>query len=189
MASVYYTALLKNRYPTPPEVVFRNVHCYKENYNVDYLDYALFRFNIIVQTNKSNTIEDGLAGFSLSCSGNMQIYPTTFTSTPQFLTLNNRIDDIDTFTIDVPDRFPYGRMIYCTDTILDNAVANIEDKLTVECLKHCGNAVLKFNFSPFDDTDPNNQESLIYSINVELLNAGKIPMHLISSKNFHIDIN
>jgi hypothetical protein len=188
MASIYYAALLKERRPNPPEIVFRNVHCYKENYNVDYLDYALFRFNIIVQTNKSNYESDGITGFSVSCSGNMQIYPTTFTATSQFLTLNNRIDNIDTFTIDSPEDFPYGRMIYCTDTILDNAVANIENKLTVECVKQTGNAVLKFNFAPFD-TDENNQESLIYSINVELLNAGKIPVHLISTKKFQNDIN
>lgn len=186
MASIYYTALFKNRLHTPPEIIFRNVTTYKEHYGVDYLDYVLVRFNILVQTNKSNYDNDGNSGFSVSCCGNMQIYPTTFTSTSTFLTLNNRIDNIDTFTIDSPE-FPNGRMIYCTDTILDNAIANIEQKLTVECKKNSGNAVLKFNFAPFDVTD--DQNSLIYSINVEILNNGKIPPHLISTKHFQIDIN
>ena len=186
-ASIYYTTLFKDRLSTPPEITFRNVTTYKEKYGVDYLDYVLVRFNIIVQTNKSNYEHEGITGFSLSCCGNMQIYPTTFTSTSNFLTLNNRIDNIDTFTIDKPDVFPYGRMIYCTDTILDNPTANIEQKLTVECKKSSGNAVLKFNFSPFDINNDN--ESLNYSINVEILNNGKIPPHLISTKYFHIDIN
>jgi len=191
-ASIYYKEFLKDRRRDPPDIVFRNIHSLKERYNINYLDYVLFRFNIIVQTDFSNHEHEAIPGFSTSISGNMQIYPTTFTEHKQTMTLNNRINDNDTFTITPPPPgFPYGRMIYCTDTILDNVVANIEEKLTVDCVKHCGNSVLTFNFQPFDTTT--NYEcqdlKLIYSINVELLNTGKIPLESISTRNFDFNIN
>ena len=47
--AIYYNCPAKERYATPPEIVFRNSHCYKDSNSVEYYDYALFRFNIIVQ--------------------------------------------------------------------------------------------------------------------------------------------
>ena len=208
MASIYYTLSAKTRRELSPEIVFKNSHCYD---NIAYFDYALFRLNIVVQTAKKNN--DGTEpNFSMSCSGNMQIYPTTFstntttcsTNTPtgstnkRILYLNNSyfkdgsgIINNDLYTIDEETLFPNGRNIYFTDTILDNITSEVMTSLTIECVKSHGNSIVKFNFAPYEsdlESSVNDSLMLIYSINIELINNGKFPVHLISTNNFQTNI-
>jgi len=194
MASIYYTLSAKTRRELSPEIVFKNSHCYE---NVAYFDYALFRLNIIVQTAKKNN--DGTEpNFSMSCSGNMQIYPTTFLTEKRVLYLNNSyfkdgfgVINNDVYTIDEETLFPTGRNIYFTDTILDNITNEVMSSLTIECVKSHGNSIVKFNFEPYEsdlESSVNDSLLLIYSINVELINNGKFPVHLISTNNFQTNI-
>jgi len=194
--AVYYTVPAKNRYTTPPEIVFRNSHCYPETNTVAYYDYVLFRFNIVVQTAKEND-DPSTPNFARSCSGNMQIYPTTFNTEKRTLLLDNSyfngstITNNGNYTINEPVLFPNGRNIYFTDSILDSITDEIKNSLTIECQKTHGNSVVKFNFAPYDpnlDSEVNDNLSLIYTINLELLNNGKIPVHLISTNNFQTNI-
>jgi len=194
MASIYYTCCSTNQYGTPAEIVFRNSNYYKENNSVEDYDYALFRFNIIAQTAKRNN-DPAEPNFSRSCSGNMQIYPTTFSTTNRILYLNNsyfdgtEIVNNDVYTITDP-HFPNGRNIYFTDSILDNITNEFLNSLTIECQKINGSSYIRFNFAPYDPNMDNCPAELliIYSINIELLNNGKIPIHLISTNNFQINI-
>jgi len=174
-ASIYYTVAYTEKYCEPPEIKFSNVSTYNDNYKVDILDYVLIRFNIIVQTGQPNNENNGVPGFSASFCGNMQIYPTTFTKTPMRLTLDNRVDLNDVF-------YP-GRMIYCTDTILDVSPP-LTPKLKIKCEKKNNNAILTFDFDKYDEDDTEDN-LLIYSINIEILNTGKIPEHCITTSNFH----
>ena len=194
MASIYYTLSAKTRRELSPEIVFKNSHCYE---NTAYFDYALFRLNIVVQTAKKNN--DGTEpNFSMSCSGNMQIYPTTFLTDKRVLYLNNSyfkdgfgVINNDIYTIDEETLFPTGRNIYFTDTILDNITNEVMASLTIECVKSHGNSIVKFNFAPYDsdiESSVNDSLLLIYSINVELINNGKFPVHLISTNNFQTNI-
>ena len=194
--AIYYTCASKKRYDHPPEIVFRNSHSYKDTNHVENYDYVLFRFNIVVQTAKNNN-ESSMPNFARSCSGNMQIYPTTFSATKTTLYLDNSylkantIISNDAYTINEPTLFPNGRNIYFTDSILDSITDEIKNKLTIECQKLHGNSIVKFNFAPYDpdlDSEVNDNLSIIYSINVELLNNGKIPVHLISTNNFQTNI-
>jgi hypothetical protein len=194
--AIYYTVPAKNRYDTPPEIVFKNSHCYPTSNTVAYYDYALIRFNIVVQTAIENN-DPSTPNFARSCSGNMQIYPTTFSADKTTLLLDNSylkngvIISNDAYTINEPTLFPNGRNIYFTDSILDSITDEIKNKLTIECQKTHGNSVVKFNFAPYDtnlDSEVNDNLSIIYSINVELLNNGKIPVHLISTNNFQTNI-
>jgi hypothetical protein len=194
MASIYYTLSAKTRRELSPEIVFKNSHCYE---NIAYYDYALFRINIVVQTAKKNN-EDTEPNFSMSCSGNMQIYPSTFSTNKRTLYLNNSyfkdgtgIVNNDIYTIDEETLFPTGRNIYFTDTILDNITNEVMTSLTIECVKSHGNSIVKFNFAPYDadiESSVNDSLMLIYSINIELLNNGKFPVHLISTNNFQTNI-
>ena len=193
--AIYYTCASKKRYDHPPEIVFRNSHSYKDTNHVENYDYVLFRFNIVVQTAKNNN-ESSMPNFARSCSGNMQIYPTSFTQDKKTLLLDNsylkngNIINNDAYTID-DEIFPNGRNIYFTDSILDGITSQVKNTLTIECQKIHGNSVVKFNFAPYDsdfDNGDNDELLLIYSINVELINNGKIPVHLISTNNFQTNI-
>ena len=182
-----YGATIK-RTKLPPEIKFRNVNTYSENYGIKYYDYALFRFNIVVQTANLNNepiqnSNDEIKNFSNCCTGNMQIYPTAFHGTQKF-TLDNFIDGSDTYEINNNDICPHGRMIYCTDTIFND----IQETLLIKCSYSNGNATLSFDFDPYTDDTDYYQLQLIYTINIELLNSGKIPMHCISTNNFQINI-
>ena len=187
-ASTYYIcgATAKN-YPSP-EIKFRNSNTLLENNSVEYDDYALFRFNIIVQTAHFNNepIEnssDTMQNFSLSCTGNMQVYPTAFYGTHKF-TLDNVIEGSDLYQITDVSYAPFGRMFYCTDTIFNN----LQNTLLMKCNYSNGNSTLTFDFDPYTIDDEYVGLNLIYSINIELLNSGKIPHHSICTNHFQTNI-
>jgi len=98
------------------------------------------------------------------CMGNMLIYPSKFDQTKQF-TLDNNINGNTNFDAS-------GRMIYCTDIVYNNP-------LQVTCFKRGDKSVVAFDFGVA-------QVNTIYSINIELLNSGKID--LISSNYFQQNI-
>ena len=170
VARIYYS-LSTHQTPTLiPTIVFKNVDTYT---NVNAYDFSLFRYSIFVQTAYNNntsipTNSANISNFSRCFIGQLQIYPVAFNGcldTHPF-SITNEIGGNTNYQI--PSNLNYasnGRPFY----------SNNESKFF-------------FNFNKFTQ-EPNDIDiKIIYSIQIELLNPGKIPKTSITTEHFDINL-
>jgi len=186
VAHIYYNV---STHVTPtliPTIVFKNVSTNVQNY-----DFSLFRYSIFVQTayNNNTAIPDNSANitnFSRCCMGQLQIYPVAFNgalSTHPF-SITNDISGNTNYQIPSGLEYaPNGRLFYSSGFI-HSGLVNI---LTLNCSYLNNESKLLFNFNKITETQLTPNINVIYSIQVELLNSGKIPITSISTENFDIN--
>jgi hypothetical protein len=183
-ANIYYTLNSNETLANVPAIIFKN-NTNQVN-NLEYFDYSLFRFSIFVQTaHNNNTTNASVPNFSKCCIGQIQIYPKAFlpstsntSNTPYLLT--NEINGNTNYQIaNGLDIAPNGRMFYSSN-YMNTGLAEL---LTIKCNYNAtdNKYVFKFDFNKFNNsvTIP-----IIYSIQVELLNPGKLQKTDISTINF-----
>jgi hypothetical protein len=188
MAHIYYTLRADQKKTPIPTISFTNINTYA---NMDSYDYALFRYSIFVQTAHNNnepvpTNSAGITNFSKYSIGQIQIYPTAFEncdSSHAFL-LTNEIEGNTNYQIQSGLNYaPNGRLFYTTG-IINQGLTNI---LQLRCSNSNNESKLLFDFSKMTeqlDTEIN----IIYSIEIELLNPGKVPVNSIKTENFDVNI-
>jgi len=189
VAHVYYT-ISTNQTLTPiPAIVFKNVNTYT---NVQSYDFALFRYTIFVQTAYNNNAAIpsnlGISNFSKSCIGQLQIYPFAFNGcddTHPFL-LTNEIDGNTNYQIPSGLSYaPNGRLFYSSG----NINAGLINILTLNCSYSNNESKLLFNFNKLTEEQLDPDIKLIFSIQIELLNSGKIPKDSITTENFDLNFD
>ena len=186
-AYIYYTLNSDASLALIPTIVFKNNN--NQVTNLESYDYSLFKFSIFVQTaHVNNTTNADISNFSKCCIGQLQIYPKAFlsTTTPEsdhaFL-LTNEINGNTNYQIDSSLSFvPNGRMFYSSNYIN----AGLSELLTIKCNYDASNNYLfMFDFKEFNDTLTSPiTVPIIYTIQVELLNPGKLNKNDIYTKNF-----
>jgi hypothetical protein len=186
-AYIYYTLNSNDKLTLIPSIVFKNNN--NQITNLQTYDYSLFKFSIFVQSayNNNETNEE-IPNFSKCCIGQLQIYPKAFlsnansNSTNAFL-LTNEINGNTNYQIENNlDVAPNGRLFYSSNYMN----SGLSDLLTIKCNYDASNNYnFNFDFKKFNDTltSPINT-SMIYSIQVELLNPGKLNKNDIYTKNF-----
>ena len=186
-AYIYYTLNSNDKLTLIPSIVFKNNN--NQITNLQTYDYSLFKFSIFVQSayNNNETNEE-ITNFSKCCIGQLQIYPKAFlsnansNSTNAFL-LTNEINGNTNYQIENNlDVAPNGRLFYSSNYMN----SGLSDLLTIKCNYDASNNYnFNFDFKKFNDTliSPINT-SMIYSIQVELLNPGKLNKNDIYTKNF-----
>lgn len=183
-ANIYYTLNSNQILQNIPSIIFKNNT--NQVSNLEYYDYALFRFSVFVQTaHNNNIINTTVPNFSKCCIGQIQIYPKAFlpstnttSNTPYLLT--NEINGNTNYQIeDGLDIAPNGRMFYSSNYMN----TGLSELLTIKCNYNetNNNYVFKFEFNKFNN---NFTIPIIYSIQVELLNPGKLNKSDISTINF-----
>ena len=187
IAYIYYTLNTNETLNLIPSIVFKNNN--NQVTNLELYDYSLFKFSIFVQTaHVNNTINEDISNFSKCCIGQLQIYPKAFLSsavtesnTPFLLT--NEINGNTNYQIDSNLSFvPNGRMFYSSNYMN----AGLSELLTIKCnYDASNNYIFQFNFKQFNDTLTSPiTVPIIYAIQVELLNPGKLNKTDIYTKNF-----
>ena len=189
VARIYYS-LSTHQTPTLiPTIVFKNVDTYT---NVNAYDFSLFRYSIFVQTAYNNntsipTNSANISNFSRCCIGQLQIYPVAFNGcldTHPF-SITNEIGGNTNYQI--PSNLNYasnGRPFYSTGFI-HSGLTNI---ISLNCSYSNNESKLLFNFNKFTQ-EPNDIDiKIIYSIQIELLNPGKIPKTSITTEHFDINL-
>ena len=178
-AYIYYTipanATLSTNLNSIPALIFSDV------VNLITSDYALFRYSVIVQSAYPNNApispELLMNNFSKGCSGQLQVYPKAFfNSSPQF-SLTNEVNGSTTYQVNSLN----SRIFYFTG----NIYRDLSEFLTMSCSNINGVSTLYFNFEPMSLVSTAN---LIYSIQLELLNPGKMLIDSISTNNFTTNI-
>jgi hypothetical protein len=191
VAHVYYSLSANETQTLIPAIVFKNVDTYT---NVQAYDFSLFRYNIFVQTayNNNSTIPSNLSNisnFSKCCIGQLQIYPFAFigaaVDTHPFL-LTNEIDGNTNYQISSGLAYaPNGRLFYSSG-IINAGLINI---LTLNCSYSNNESKLLFNFNKLTEEQLDPDIKLIFSIQIELLNPGKIPKDSITTENFDLNFD
>ena len=187
IAYIYYTLNTNETLNLIPSIVFKNNN--NQVTNLELYDYSLFKFSIFVQTaHVNNTINEDISNFSKCCIGQLQIYPKAFLSsavtesnTPFLLT--NEINGNTNYQIDSNLSFvPNGRMFYSSNYMN----AGLSELLTIKCnYDASNNYIFQFDFKQFNDTLTSPiTVPIIYAIQVELLNPGKLNKTDIYTKNF-----
>jgi hypothetical protein len=187
MAHIYYTLPTHQTKSPVPTITFSNVSTYT---GMNAYDYALFRYSIFVQTAHNNNVpiatnSANIVNFSKCAVGQIQIYPTAFvTDSSHSFLLTNEIEGNTNYQIPSGlDYAPNGRLFY-TSGIINQGLTNI---LQLDCSNNNNESKLLFNFSKMtDELTP--QINIIYSIEIELLNPGKVPINLIKTENFDVNI-
>ena len=186
MAYIYYTLPTDQTQTPVPSITFTNV----SSYTMNAYDYSLFRYSIFVQTAHSNNVPiptnaAGIQNFSKCAVGQIQIYPTAFVndSSYEFL-ITNEIEGNTNYQIPSGLNYaPNGRLFYTSGVINQG----LTDVLTLKCSNLNNESKLLFNFSKMTEhLDP--EINIIYSIQIELLNPGKVPINLIKTENFDVNI-
>jgi hypothetical protein len=183
-ANIYYTLNSNQTRANIPSIIFKN-NTNQVN-NLEYFDYSLFRFSIFVQTAHENNVTNTITpNFSKCCIGQIQIYPKAFlpstsniSNTPYLLT--NEINGNTNYQIASNlEIAPNGRMFYSSN-YMNTGLAEI---LTIKCNYNAtdNNYVFKFEFNKFNNSI---EIPIIYSIQVELLNPGKLNKSDIKTINF-----
>lgn len=187
IAYIYYTLNTNETLNLIPSIVFKNNN--NQVTNLELYDYSLFKFSIFVQTaHVNNTINEDISNFSKCCIGQLQIYPKAFLSsavtesnTPFLLT--NEINGNTNYQIDSNLSFvPNGRMFYSSNYMN----SGLSELLTIKCnYDASNNYIFQFDFKQFNDTLTSPiTVPIIYAIQVELLNPGKLNKTDIYTKNF-----
>jgi len=187
IAYIYYTLNTNETLNVLPSIVFKNNN--NQVTNLETYDYSLFKFSIFVQTAYENNITNPtISNFSKCCIGQLQIYPKAFLSneviesnTPFLLT--NEINGNTNYQIESSLSFvPNGRMFYSSNYMN----SGLSELLTIKCNYDASNNYnFQFNFKQFNDTLPSPVTvPIIYAIQVELLNPGKLNKTDIYTKNF-----
>ena len=150
-----------------PAIVFRNIN---QLSMMDYYDYVLFRYNIII----ADHFEDSIVYRYIS--GLLQIYPKAFngittTCGTQRFSFSNELSDSNSSYQNTVSHGHYGRMFYLQQT--KDFGSNIYVHIS------------KSGCFEFELTRVDNQRA---SINVELINAGKLTYEAITTKYFDINI-
>jgi hypothetical protein len=189
VANIYYTLPThENKIPIPT-IVFNYVNNYTD---VEPYDFSLFSYSIFVQTayNNNTSIPPNLgniSNFSKCSVGQIQIYPKAFNGcddTHPFL-ITNEIEGNTNYQIPSGLEYaPNGRLFYSSGFIN----TGLTDILTLNCSYSNNKSKLLFNFKKFTDEPLDPEIKLIYSIQIELLNPGKIPKNLITTENFDVNI-
>ena len=174
-AYIYYTIPANTTYMNVPCIKFMNTS------NLTSADYVLFRYSVIVQTAQPNNvpIPEGeiMDNFSKCCVGNLQVFPAAFfgSPSPQF-SLTNEVNGKNNYQVDSIN----PRIFYFTGSIYRDVSAF----LTMSCTDY-PIPTLFFNFDRCSTTSSFN---LIYSIQLELLNPGKLSIDSIFTNNFTVNI-
>ena len=186
MAHIYYTLPTDQTHTPVPTITFSNVITYT---GMNAYDYALFRYSIFVQTAHNNNVpipanSANIVNFSKCAVGQIQIYPTAFvTDSSHSFLLTNEIEGNTNYQIPSGlDYAPNGRLFY-TSGIINQGLTNI---LQLDCSNNNNESKLLFNFSKLTELDID--INIIYSIQIELLNPGKVPVNLIKTENFDVNI-
>jgi hypothetical protein len=187
MAYIYYTLPTDQTYTPIPSITFENV----SSYTMNTYDYALFRYSIFVQTAHDNNVPiptnaATIQNFSKCAVGQIQIYPTAFVtdSSHSFLITNEIEGDTNYQIASGLNYAPNGRLFY-TSGIINQGLTEI---LTLNCSNLNNESKLLFNFSKITVEPIDPEINIIYSINIELLNPGKVPINLIKTENFDVNI-
>lgn len=186
-AYIYYTLDTDEIRTLIPSIVFKNNN--SQVSNLETYDYSLFKFSIFVQTAyENNTTNPTITNFSKCCIGQLQIYPKAFLSisnqnSNNLFLLTNEINGNTNYQIESNLSIaPNGRMFYSSNYMN----SGLSELLTIKCNYDASNNYnFMFAFKKFNDTlsEPINT-SMIYTIQVELLNPGKLDKTDISTKNF-----
>jgi len=149
-----------------PAIVFRNIN---QLSMMDYYDFVLFRYNIII----ADQFEDRIVYRYIS--GLLQIYPKAFTGVmttcgSQRFGFNNEIDSNSSYQ-NVVSHGHYGRMFYLQQTKDFGSDIHVH--------------ISKSGCFEFELTRAENQRA---SINIELINPGKLTYEAITTKYFDINI-
>jgi hypothetical protein len=188
VAHIYYT-LSTHEIPTLiPAIVFKNVSTYT---NVETYDFSLFRYSIFVQTayNNNTSIPDNsgnISNFSRCCMGQLQIYPVAFNGCLDTHPFSITNDISGNTNYQIPSGLEYapnGRMFYSSGFI-HSGLVNI---ISLNCSYLNNESRLLFNFNRITELPLIPDIKLIYSIQIELLNSGKIPKTSITTENFDIN--
>jgi len=156
-----------------PTIIFK----YLENLPINYWDFVLFRFNIYIRDRSTivvNQVEKFVYNYR-SISGLLQIYPKAFlgvrSTCGRYNTVfSNFINDDQTYEIKNNSHGFYGRMFYLIAKDFDS---NISVQINSD---GCFQFLL------------NENENRHVTMNIELLNVGKISYEAITTKYFDINI-
>ena len=186
-AYIYYTLNSDASLALIPTIVFKNNN--SQVTNLESYDYSLFKFSIFVQTaHENNTTNEDIPNFSKCCIGQLQIYPKAFLSVANtysnnaFL-LTNEINGNTNYQIENNLLIaPNGRMFYSSNYMN----SGLSELLTIKCNYDASNNYnFQFDFKKFNDTLTSPISApIIYAIQVELLNPGKLNTTDIYTKNF-----
>ena len=173
---------------TLPSIVFDNSNSTLDT--IEYFDYSLFRISIMLQTAYNNN-QNNVVPISKYCIGQIQIYPKAFkdstnqtTINEHIFLLNNEIEGSTNYKINENINYvPNGRLFYSSFIMS----ANMLHYIKINCKYTNNKSVLSFIFDT-EYINLNQSSTFIYSIQVELLNPGKLNKNLIKTINFNDNI-
>jgi hypothetical protein len=171
-----------------PSIIFDNSN---QNINtLEYFDYSLFRVSIMIQSAYNNN-QNNVTPISKYCIGQIQIYPKAFIDISNQATinqhnflLNNEIEGSTNYKINENINYaPNGRLFYSSFVMS----ANILEYVIINCKYQNNKSILSFLFNT-DNINLDESSTFIYSIQVELLNPGKLNKTIIKTINFNDNI-
>ena len=173
---------------TLPSIVFDNSNNTLDT--LEYFDYSLFRISIMIQTAYNNN-QNNVLPISKYCIGQIQIYPKAFkdltnqtTINEHIFLLNNEIEGSTNYKINENINYaPNGRLFYSSFVMS----ANILEYVIINCKYQNNKSILSFLFNT-DNINLDESSTFIYSIQVELLNPGKLNKTIIKNINFNDNI-
>ena len=188
VAHIYYSVSTHETPTLIPAIVFKNVSTYT---NVETYDFSLFRYSIFVQTayNNNTPIPDNsgnISNFSRCCMGQLQIYPVAFNGCLDTHPFSITNDISGNTNYQIPSGLEYapnGRMFYSSGFIN----AGLTNIISLNCSYLNNESRLLFNFNRITEEPLIPDIKLIYSIQIELVNSGKIPKTSITTENFDIN--
>jgi hypothetical protein len=188
VAHIYYSVSTHETPTLIPAIVFKNVSTYT---NVETYDFSLFRYSIFVQTayNNNTSIPDNsgnISNFSRCCMGQIQIYPVAFDGCVPTHPFSITNDISGNTNYQIPSGLEYapnGRLFYSSGFIN----AGLTNIISLYCSYSNNESKLLFNFNRITEEPLVPDIKIIYSIQIELLNSGKIPKTSITTENFDIN--
>ena len=199
IACIYKNTNQPNYNINPPSIIFDNIDSCLNT--IEYYDYSLFRFSINVQTarknnevisitpnNNINTVNN----FSKYCIGQLQVYPKSFINPTNqsninnyMFLINNEINETTNYQITPNVEYaPNGRLFYSSNVMS----IDMNHYISINCKYENNKSILSFLFNNYNTNTPTETLNFIYSIQVELLNPGKLSKNIINTINFDNNI-